>query len=100
MKKILGEMLGDKDTKKRMKVMRKHTTLHAKVKRGEKVYNITIEEITPKLSDLPDEIEIEWDDALKEITVQPRDQVIMTWRQFILYNDAIENFNLVVNSNE
>ena len=62
MKKILGEMLGDKDTKKRMKVMRKHTTLHAKVKRGEKVYNITIEEITPKLSDLPDEIEIEWDD--------------------------------------
>jgi hypothetical protein len=62
MKKILGEMLGDKDTKKRMKVMRKQTTLHAKVKRGEKVYTITIEEVTPKLSDIPDEIEIEWDD--------------------------------------
>ena len=63
MKKILGEMLGDKETKKRMKGMRKRTTLHAKVKRGEKVYNITIEEVTPKPSEFPDEIEIDWDDS-------------------------------------
>jgi len=63
MKKILGEMLGDKETKKKMKGMRKRTTLHAKVKRGEKVYKISIEEITPKPSEIPDEIEIEWDDS-------------------------------------
>ena len=63
MRKILGGMLGDKETKKKMKGMRKRTTLHAKVKRGEKVYNITIEEVTPKPSEIPDEIEIEWNDS-------------------------------------
>ena len=63
MRKILGGMLGDKETKKKMKGMRKRTTLHAKVKRGEKVYNITIEEVTAKPSEIPDEIEIEWNDS-------------------------------------
>ena len=63
MKKILGEMLGDPETKKKMKGMKKRTTLHARVKRGEKVYKITIEEVTPKPSEVTDEIEIEWDDT-------------------------------------
>ena len=61
MKRILKSLLNDSNSKKKMKDMKKRTTLKATVKRGEKKYRITIEEITPKPSEVPDEIKIEWD---------------------------------------
>jgi len=61
MRKILSAFLSDDDSKKKMNKMKKRTTLKAKVKRGNKVYQVTVEEITPKPSEIPDEVSIEWD---------------------------------------
>jgi hypothetical protein len=62
MRKILSAFLSEDDSKKKMNKMKKRTTLKAKVKRGNKVYQVTVEEITPKPSEIPDEVTIEWDD--------------------------------------
>ena len=60
LKKALKDILNDKDAKTKMNKMKKTETLRANVKRGNKVFRITIENITPKPSEVPDEVEIEW----------------------------------------
>jgi hypothetical protein len=62
MEKLLKDLLNDSGVNSKMKKMKKKTTLNATVKRGNKVYRITIDEITPPKSETPDEISIEWDE--------------------------------------
>ena len=61
MEEILKDLLKDEGVNEKMNKMSRKTTLKATVKRGNKVYNITIDEVTPKVSEIPDEIIIEWD---------------------------------------
>lgn len=62
MEELLKDLLNDSGVNSKMKKMKKKTTLNATVKRGNKVYRITIDEITPPKSETPDEISIEWDE--------------------------------------
>jgi len=63
MRRILSGFLSNDESKDKMKKMKKRTTLKAKVKRGNKEYLVTVEEVTPKPSEKPDEVTIEWDDT-------------------------------------
>ena len=61
LRKVLNDILNNGEAKTKMNKLNKRSTLRANVKRGNKVFRITIENITPKPSEMPDEIEIEWD---------------------------------------
>ncbi len=61
MEDILKDLLNDESVNEKMNKMNRKATLKATVKRGNKVYNIIIDEVTPDASEIPDEIIIEWD---------------------------------------
>lgn len=63
MEKILKAFLGDTESTERMNNLSSRNSLKATVKRNGKVYKITVEDITPKPEEIPDEISIEWDDS-------------------------------------
>lgn len=61
--KIFKAFVNDDETKDRMSNLSARNTLKATVKRNGKVYKITVEDITPKPEEIPDEISIEWDES-------------------------------------
>jgi len=62
MEDLLKEFLNEDGVNKKMKKMGRKTTLKATVKRGNKVYSVIINDITPDSTEIPDEISIEWDE--------------------------------------
>jgi len=61
--KIFKSFIDDSEAKDRMSNLSPRNTLRATVKRGGRVYKITVEDITPKPEETPDEISIEWDES-------------------------------------
>ena len=59
--KLLKEVLNDLGFQEKMTSLDKETVLNAKVRKGERLYKITIENITPEVEEDEESIEIEWD---------------------------------------
>ena len=63
MENLFRQFLDADETKTKMDNLGERATLTATVKKNGKVYKITVENITPKPEEIPEEIEINWNNS-------------------------------------